>query len=279
MSSATDTEPGAVVPPEVTAHDAVDALVAASHRTTLPLRRSFIATPGDDGDDLPGPLGRLVTSQDRRALLLYLLLVTKASSGDWETTLPASVWARALGVAVPQSKTAASTISKTWLRLETHSLVKRSRAGRLASVRLLREDGSGEPYELPATAGDSYLQVPCALWTSGPGSGDRRWYELLSLPELAVLIITRSRSDRVSLPLERAPQRFGISPDTLGRGLKGLVDRDLLAVDQTYVKRPLSPIGYSAERRYTLNPPFGPIGKLNPAAKRTIGRKLKKASQ
>lgn len=265
-------------PPEATAHDAVDALVAASHRKTLPLRRSFIAAPGDDGVDVPGPLGRLVTAQDRRGLLLYLMLVTKASSGEWESTLPAPVWARALGMTLPQSKTAASTISKTWLRLETHGLVKRARLGRLASVKLLREDGSGDAYQLPATAGDSYLQVPCALWTSGPGSGNHRWYELMTLPELAVLIIARSRSDRVSLPLERAPERFGISADTLGRGLKGLVDRDLLTVDETYVKRPLSPIGYSAERRYTLNPPFGPIRKLSPAAKRTIGRKLKKAS-
>lgn len=279
MRSATDAQPAVAAPPEVTAHDTVDALVAASHRNTLPLRRSFIASPGADGVDIPGPLGQLVTAQDRRGLLLYLLLVTKASSGDWESTLPAAVWARALGVALPQSKTAASTISKTWLRLETHRLVRRSRLGRLASVQLLREDGSGEPYQLPAAAGDSYLQVPCTLWTSGPPFGDRRWYELLTLPELAVLLILRSRSDRVSLPLERAPERFGLSADTLGRGLKGLVDHGLLTVDETYVKRPLSPIGYSPERRYTLTAPFGPIRRLSPSAKRTIGRKLKKASQ
>jgi len=56
-----------------------------------------------------------------------------------------------------------------------------------------------------------------------PGRGRQRWYELLTLQELAVLIITRARSDRVYLALERAHQPFGMTADTLGRGLKGSV--------------------------------------------------------
>lgn len=252
--------------PVVTSGATVDAIVQASHRSTIPLRPTFISGP-EGSDVAKAPLSRLVSAQDHRGLLLFLMLLTKASTEPWESTLAASVWARALGIELPTGKTASSTISKTWLRLERLKLVERSRDGRWASVKLKREDGSGDPYSLPAEAKERYVQIPCALWTTGP-SAAKRWYEVLSLPELAVLLIARSRGDRFTLRTEKAPEYFGFSADSLTRGLNGLTAYGLLKMTEIYNLQPLSPIGYSAERRYTLQKPFGPVGTISASARR-----------
>lgn len=246
--------------PTVTAADTVDAIVSASKRQRFfPLRLEFLRKTVE-GEIVPGPFPRLVNAGDRRALLLYLLLVTKVSAEPWDSTLPATVWARALGLPLPESKTARSTISKIWLRLERHGLVIRRRQRRLANVSLLREDGSGKEYTNPGDARDRYLRVPLALWQEGPQSSTERWYQVFTLPELAVLIIARSLSDDFPLPQEKGPEWYGISADTISRGLTGLKNHDLLFVNKTLKQAPLSPVGYTEEKRYTLLQPFGPVG-------------------
>lgn len=261
-------------PPEVTASETVDAIVTASNRKQeFRLRREFLQKRVD-GTVEPGPLGALVRAGDHRALLLYLLLVTKASAAPWDAALPAAVWARALGLSLPDSKTARSTISKMWLRLEGHGLVGRSRRERLAEIHLKREDGSGADYESPGEIGDSYFRIPLVLWTGGPDE-DTRWYQALSLPELTVFLIARSLGDGFWLSYERAPQWYGISADTVARGVSGLEKRELLVVNRFYKKAPLSTTGYTAEFTYTLQPPFGPTGK---ASRRSIGAPASKTA-
>lgn len=216
-------------------------------------------------------MASLVTAGDLRALLLYLLLLTKASAPPWDAGLPAAVWARALGLELPQSKTATSTISKIWLRLERHQLVVRDRRNRMAVVTLRREDGTGLPYTSPGESNESYLKIPFALWQDGPDD-EHRWYQVLTVPELAVLLIARSHGDGFRLPFEQAPAWYGLSADTIGRGVDRLCRRGLLVVDKTYKKAPLSPLGYTAEHRYTLEAPFGPIGKASSSRPRARTR-------
>jgi hypothetical protein len=253
-------------PPIASTQDTVDAIVAGSkRRTNFMLRKEFLQQELG-GEITGGPLADLVTAGDHRALVLYLLLLTRASSEPWDVALPSSVWARALGIPLPESKTARSTISKVWMRLERRHLVERARSKRWAQVKLLREDGSGLPYTSPGNVGDRYVRVPLALWLSGP-SPSSRWYQVLSLPELAVLLIARSLRDGFWLPYERGPEWYGISADTLFRGFSGLQKHELLAVDKTYKVAPLSAVGYTAEHHYTLAHPFGPMG-------RTLGRRL-----
>jgi DNA-binding transcriptional ArsR family regulator len=190
----------------------------------------------------------IVTAGDHRALLLYLLLVTKASADPWDATLPSPVWARALGIPLPTSKTARSTVSKAWMRLERHGLVRRERANRMAKVFLLDESGSGAAYDSPAT---NYFRVPFALWLRGPDPGTR-WYQELSLPELAVLLIARSLRGGFPLPVEKGPEWYGVSADTVGRGLAGLRSRGLLEMTERFEPAPLSATGYRTERTYAL---------------------------
>jgi hypothetical protein len=256
--------------PRVSAGDTVDAIVAASKRRGyFPVRSEFVQR-WVTNKPMPGPLSSLVSAGDLRALQLYLLLVTKACAPPWDSALPASAWARALDLPLPESRTARSTISKIWLRLERHGLVDRKRHERLADVFLLREDGSGTAYTSPGEVGERYLRVPLALWRDGPVGTGSRWYQELSLPELAVLLIARSLSDGFWLPQEKGPEWYGISADTISRGIVGLTKLGLLRVDKRFKKAPLSAVGYTAEHRYTLLAPFGPVGRK--AGKRPQGK-------
>lgn len=246
-----------------TPHDTVDAIVEASRRKAFPLRRAFLQQK-QGGETRPGPLARFVSAGDRMGLLLYFLAVTKASQEPWDVSLHSAVWARALDLPLPDTATARGRVSKAWSRLADRNLVIRARKGRLASVTLLREDGSGSVYTRPERA---FVNVPHDLWTKGPVAS-KRWYQLLTLPELVFLIIALSNKDDFSLPIERGPDYYRVSADTLLRGYKGLQSHGLLVVRSNAFTAPLSPTGLSYENRYTLKPPFGPVGKVSRARSR-----------
>lgn len=248
---------------EPTSNDAVDAVVLASRRSNdFPLRYSFLQTPERTGG---GPLASLVNARDKRALLLYLLTITKASKEPWEVTLPAAAWARILDFPLPKSRSALTSVSKAWKRLETFRLIERSRKNRSASINLLREDGTGEPYSLPRPrdrADDRYFGVPLALWAAEDLQGER-WYRSLKLPELMVLLIGLSLGDEFLLPRRQGAEWYTTSPATIERGIEGLRLHDLLDVEKRNKKAPLSAAGFTTEHRYTLRPPFGPTGYIS----------------
>ena len=247
--------------PVATVDQTIDGILQEAKRSHTPLRRTFLQR-GTQNRPEPGPLKAFVTNGDHRCLLLHLLAMGKASAEPWDTALPAAVWARALGVDLPETATAASTISKAWKRLEDRKLVQRGRYKRMAHVHMLKEDGSGDPYEPPGRTKEPYLRLPHAFWQKGP-EGDR-WYRVLSLPEVAMLLIALSLSDGFRLPAEDAPAWYGISADTASRGLGGLIDHGLLKMEKHYKTAPLSPVGYTADHLYTLQSPFGPKGRSQP---------------
>lgn len=247
-----------------TTHDTVDAIADSTSRDAFPLRRRFIQQK-QDGKSIPGPLAGFVSARDRTALLLYFLALTKASKEPWDVSLHSAVWGRALGLPDPTGLVARGRISKAWTRLVERKLVVRTRRNRLAEFTLLSEDGSGEPYTRP---GRDFINVPHALWTESPalstGAGatlSQRWFELLTLPELTFLIIGLSNLNGFSLPVERGPDYYGISADTLYRGSTGLRRRQLLDVQKHRLTAPLAPEGFTYENLYTLKPPFEPRGR------------------
>jgi len=251
-------------PPAATPDETVDEIVAQSGRVAVPIRVAFLQEKASGGRVRPGPLADFVRSGDSRGLILYLLALTKASSEPWDTALPASVWARALGIELPQSNTATSTISKAWKRIEDRRLVERSRRKRMAEIRLLCEDGFGQPYTHPGSSGTRHLKLPHSFWLDGPAG--KRWFRVLDLPAVAVLLIALSQLDEFRLPFESGPDWYGISADTVNRGVHGLERHGLLQIDKGFKKAPLAPAGYTAENRYTLQPPFGPRGTRPPKA-------------
>lgn len=74
-----------------------------------------------------------------------------------------------------------------------------------------------------------------------------------------MLLIARTMGNEFRMPTESAPDWYGISADSAYRGLHGLQTHGLLSIEKRYKEAPLSPQGYTAENRYTLQAPFGPM--------------------
>lgn len=88
---------------------------------------------------------------------------------------------------------------------------------------------------------------------------------MLSLPELTFLAIGLTNLDSSPLPVERGPDYYGISADTLLRGSRGLRDHGCLTVRKERITAPLAAEGTSWESGYTLNLPSGFRRRVNTA--------------
>ncbi len=236
-------------PPTATQADTIAALLERSKRAEVPIGKTF-AQQGTGKVRDPGLLAALVSNHDERALDLYLLAHAAASAEPFDVVLPADAWARALGMAATAS--ARSAVSKAFRRLERLDLVRRDRAGSRSRITLLDESGSGDPYAHPAGRRERYLKLPHTYW-------EQEWHLRLRLPGKTVLLIALSLNDGFPLPIEKGPDWYGISADTVQRGLNELERHKLIEVDVQYKKAPLSPLGYTEDRHYTLKAPFGPL--------------------
>lgn len=242
---------GAAAPAPLSHRETLIDLLDQSGRGIVPIRKSFVQQ-GERGKRVPGPLATFVSAHDERALDAYLFVHALASAEPWNCDYPAGMWVRALDLtesAKPAS--ARSAVSKVMKRLEDRHLVSRQRVGRTASITLLKEDGSGEPYEHPYNAGrgENWLQLPHAYWLE-------EFHQSLSLPAKAMLLIALSLPDDFPLPADRVPKWYGISADTAERGLRELRRSRVLNFDEQWVKNAKSDTGWTQERRYTLDEPF-----------------------
>ena len=240
----------------------VDAILGlAGRRTYTPLRHTFIQQGTSESPE-PGPLRSFVSNGGRKPLVLYLLAMSAAGIEPWDVTLAAGVWSRALGVDAFNSPSATVAISRIWQRLEARNLIRRSHSKRLARIHMLKEDGSGDPYEPPSRTGDRSLRLPRAFWQAGPQ--DERWYRVLKLSEIAMLLIALSLSDEFRLPEKDVRPLYGISTDTARRGLVGLVGHGILTVQKHHTLTPMTVVGYTTDKTYTLQHPFVPERKAQP---------------
>ncbi|MDQ1492286.1 MAG: hypothetical protein QOD57_3213 [Actinomycetota bacterium] len=229
----------------------VAGLVLSSGRPSqsTPLRRTFVQPAERDRQPTGGPLAALVRHRDRRALILYLLVLTMASTEPWDARRDSRIWARALDVGGGRSGREA--VSKALRRLRGLQLIVTSRVNRLSAVTMLREDGSGEPYTYPTPdqRQDRYLRLPFAFWTD-------RWYQRLNLPAVAMLLVLLAEKDGVVLPLDRISTWYGISRATAQRGLAELESHGLLQVRTVQRAEPLAPLGFTYDRHHHLQGVF-----------------------
>lgn len=226
---------------------AISELLRRSGREWVPIRRGFVQAPGRRGG--PGPLAAFVSERRGRALDLYLLARVLASQEPWDATLAATVWARLLGL---EGNNATSLISRNWSWLEQRGLIETRRKGRLREVIILREDGSGQPYVHPG-AGDPpegfYFKLPHSYFALG-------YPDRMGLPAKAMLLIALSLEDDFILPIDHAPRWYGLSRDSVKTGLQTLRLLGLLDVRSERKTAPLSPLGYTVQRRYRVRPPL-----------------------
>ncbi|MEM7160703.1 MAG: hypothetical protein AAF799_48145 [Myxococcota bacterium] len=238
-------------PPAVTQQETIDALLKRSKRRFVPIRRSFLQQ-GKSAKRIPGPLAGLVRRGDERGLDQYLLVHAAASAEPYDVTLAASAWARALGLPDGRgAKSSASAVSKVLKRLEDARLIQRKRHRGRCQITLLDEGGTAAPYKHPKDKRESYFKLPYEYWEEG-------WAQRLKMPAKVAFLIALSLSDGFKLPVERGPDWYGVSPDTVQRGLAALGEAGLINVAIAYQKMPLAPKGYTQARHFTLRAPFAP---------------------
>jgi hypothetical protein len=229
----------------------IKGLVKQSKRTSsVPIRNSF-AQRGDQKNPTIGLLGELVKSGNGRSLDLYLLHRLLAVTEPWDTKRDAAVWARALGLG--GAKYGTDAVSKCWSKLEAYGLIQRERESRKAKITTLQEDGSGEAYTRPQ---GKYFTLPLDYWTEG-------WHSRLSVAGKASLLIASSLKPGFYLPETQANRWYGISADTLGKGLRELKKEKILSYESVLREDWTKAEVVSTERHYTLAAPFGK-GAKNP---------------
>ncbi len=216
----------------------------AQRKKAFPIRRSFVQG-GSPTNPRPGPLADFVTKKDPRALDLFLLALTVATSGPYAVTFPAETWARALNIKH------FGVVSRAWTRLVNRKLIKRQRTGNRARITLLREDGSGRAYTHPfqGTKSEPYGQVALEYWLNGI-------FLKLDMPAKAMLLILSTWSGELSLPAERVPAWYGISADTCERGMSTLSRYGLITKTKDWVKSLHVPGGWAATNVYELQGAF-----------------------
>ncbi|OKJ35000.1 hypothetical protein [Streptomyces sp. CB01580] len=230
-----------------TGRDTRTAVLTRSVRANVPLRKIFVQANAG-GDSRHGPLKDFVTGRDLRGLKAYLLIVAACSNGEngWSTTHDSAVWARLMDIHMTADDQSARTGAwRALLRLRERKLIDCCRSGTMITVTLMREDGSGRPYDRPdgKTEENRYLQIPAAFWTTGRD-------ESLDLPSLALFLVVAREKNWSAFPAEKAPEWYGWSADTHERGLKKLIALGLVERREHYIKAPLAPLGFTKTHQY-----------------------------
>lgn len=220
-------------------------LLNGTRRRSVPIRRSFTQLPGPP--KRPGPLSSFVIGRRNLALDLWLLLHAGAAAHPWDVRRPAMAWARMLDL--PQTATSETAVSRNFTWLEQQRLVRSERDRRVRKVYLLTEDGSGAEFDRPTGAGRGYLKLPYEYFT-------QRWHAELGLAGKATLMICLAQAPTFTLPTERAGGWYGVSPDSLQRGLDELRNLGLVKVWTRAKKAPRTRLGFTVVNHYALQRPF-----------------------
>jgi hypothetical protein len=239
-----------------------------AHRAGLgaPVRDSFFVAHAPDGQPhalaslLSGGRGSGGGRGGRTRVLLYLSLIWVAGGGDHSTTRPAHWWAELLGIPDPDGA-GSRMIRNTWDELERRNFVSIDRAttaGDTPTIRPLREDGSGQPYTIPAGhGGDTYRRIPDSAWLSlfhsteltGPG---------LVMFLVAIRTYGQAGGGTLTFPRNYFRTEYGIGDSTRKSGLRNLVALGVLDVEGT--SREVGGTGARQRGRnvYELNPAYMP---------------------
>lgn len=241
-----------VHPATATPEDTLLALLQLNPRGYTQLRHVLVQLPKGTQGSRSSTLSRLLTGRKHRALMLYLMLMTCWPwLKDRKSPLEGAVWVRALTSDDSGALTwSPSTLSQAWSQLEDLNLITRQREGRLARVTPRREDAEGA-YEAPAGESnpvDRYFVLPDDFWRTG-------LFAKLSFPGLVVLLVFLKETngkEKVHLTYDNFNDWYGISQKSAQKGIEDLENLKLLTRDEQVVPAPLSGIGRTTKRWYTL---------------------------
>jgi hypothetical protein len=203
-----------------------------------PVRDSFFRHAVDGQTRYP--LAQLMSSRrgasgggrgGKTRLALYLSLLWVASGEGHASHRSARFWADLLDLPDPEHA-GSRTVRSTWSELAARNLVsitKSEVAGNAPTVRLLREDGSGQAYTIPVGRdGDTYRRVPEEAWRSLLPNG-----ELTGAGLVMYLVAIRTagqagRLDGLTFPRAYFKTEYGLGESTRRSGLRNLTDLGVL---------------------------------------------------
>lgn len=214
--------------PSEQAQQLMQRLVVRSQRSSgVPFAESFIRRA--DADDPAPPLTRLIRGGQggEVRLKLYLTMSLLAVRAPYDIpAAPARSWAQALDLDDPDHNGARRVSDAIDWLAENKFLIAERRQGTPGPVRLLSQDGLGNPYTRPTPAG-RYVRLGLGLWHDG-------WIDRLSGTALALLIVLLDlqggRAQPQWISPDPARRRYDLSPDTWTKGLKELKELELVTV-------------------------------------------------
>lgn len=219
-----------------------------SHRAAVPIREAFLQIRGVEPE--PGPLSELVRNRHHHALDVYLLILAATASPPHRLHVNPDFWALLARRPSQSLRNARLALYRSLEILDSLDLVRQETRLGMPTLRLLDESGSGELYVHPATRHERYLTLPHAYW-------EHELDRTLDLPGKAVLLLARSlRPTGFTLPLARSMEWYGISSDTLRRGMDELVRAKRVRYGKADVPSPRAPRGTTVRRTYILTRPL-----------------------
>lgn len=238
---------------------ALAGLLDAAKRGYVPLRKSFPQREAGSAEQEKRPSARasvlydFVNNRQQRAFDL-LLLVHALQPILGGTPLPLATYANIMSVGGPVDTTG---ISRALATLQDMDLLVREDESRAPVLRLLREDGSREPWIKAGTtaeAGPGYFTIPHTYWTSGLA-------QKLTMPGKAMFLIILSETQNPKTPafnmaVERAHDWYGISERTAERGYTELSKAGVLRTKIQKVKDDRHPAGRREVYWRALTAPF-----------------------
>lgn len=231
-----------------------------SHRNAVPIRGAFLQIRYEAGSE-PGPLSALVRGRHHHAFDVYAHMLSAAASPPHRLHINPDFWALLARRPSQSRRNARLALYRSLDILESLNLIwPETRLG-MPTFQLLDESGNGELYVHPAKRHERYITLPHSYWLTGL---DR----MLDLPGKAVLLLARSlRPSGFTLPLARSMDWYGLSRDTLRRGIDELVTAGVIRYGKKDVPAPQAPGGTSVRRTYVL---VGAMARTQPAEAKTV---------
>ncbi|MDQ8045856.1 MAG: hypothetical protein REI11_14720 [Patulibacter sp.] len=221
------------------------ALFSEIERPGAPIRWSFLQAWG--GKRPPGPARHFVHERRLFALQLYLLVHLLALGKPWDApTMPNEAWGRALDKITAGAE---ATVSRSFGWLESKQLLKIDRTHQIRTAYLLREDGSGAAYKRRK---GKYFTLPNDFFLEGH-------HNELSLNATFSLLVALKHSvyrPWFKLVLEEGADWYGVSPDTLRRGLRELAANGFIESELRQERDVRARYGVTRRHYYHLLGPY-----------------------
>lgn len=243
------------------------AVVRRTRRGYTPVRHAFVQK--HSGPNRASTLARFCANRKKRALVLYLLLLTLWTPDG--RPMRSEIWLRTLNVAGGEMTWSKSSLSMSWSALVDMGMATRKRTRRMADLVPKREDGE-DTYTLPDGKKiiDRYFALPGAFWTE-------KWFDELSLPGICVLLVllkeTNDDTAEVHLTHKQFDDWYGISVSSAKKGLAELEAHGLLSVRRHRVKAEFALEGFTLHLYYRLN------GEFSTAARKAARTAASKAAE